>query len=124
MTQQRAADIRDIKEEILSHLTGTARLDLRHLPPETVLVTRELTPSLAAQLDRRHVTGIITELGGETSHGAILARAMDLPAVLGVPDAMQQLANAPWVIVDRRSGACPARSAGGDPSAVPGSAGA
>ena len=100
MTQQRAADIRDIKEEILSHLTGTARLDLRHLPPETVLVTRELTPSLAAQLDRRHVTGIITELGGETSHGAILARAMDLPAVLGVPDAMQQLANAPWVIVD------------------------
>ena len=100
MTQQRAADIRDIKEEILSRLTGTARLDLRHLPPETVLVTRELTPSLAAQLDRRHVTGIITELGGETSHGAILARAMDLPAVLGVPDAMQQLANAPWVIVD------------------------
>ena len=84
----------------MSHLTGTARLDLRHLPPETVLVTRELTPSLAAQLDRRHVTGIITELGGETSHGAILARAMDLPTVLGVPDAMQQLANAPWVIVD------------------------
>ena len=103
-TVQRAVDVRDIKTEILSLLTGAEQVDVSNLKEETVLVAHELTPSMTAGIDRKKVVGIITELGSGTSHAAILARAMEIPAVLGVPDATKEIKPDDTVIADGNSG--------------------
>ena len=79
----RAADIRDLQSRLLRALLGRREADLSRLPAGCVLVTRELTPSMAVGLDRERVAAILTETGGSASHAAILARALGIPAVLG-----------------------------------------
>ena len=83
----RAADIRDLQSRLLRALLGRREADLSRLPAGCVLVTRELTPSMAVGLDRERVAAILTETGGSASHAAILARALGIPAVLGAADA-------------------------------------
>ena len=104
MTRQRAADVRDIKDEMLSLLLGRERLDLSLLPADTVLVTEELTPSMTARINRENVVGFVTETGSKTSHAAILARAMEIPAVLSVKNAVSLIRDGELVIVDGLQG--------------------
>lgn len=100
----RAADIRDVRNRMVRVLHGEAEHNLSHLPEGTVVVAHDLLPSDTATMDQVHVQAIVTEVGGATSHSAILARAFGIPAVLGVPDAAEALAEGETVIVDALSG--------------------
>ena len=100
MTKQRATDVKNIKTEMLALLLGVHTLDLSDLPKDTVLVAKELTPSMTACINKKNVVGFITEVGSKTSHAAILARAMEIPAVLSVENATESFKDNQLVIVD------------------------
>lgn len=100
MTRQRAADVRDIKKEMLSILLGIQTVDLSNLPKDTVLVAEELTPSMTACIDKSNVVGFVTEVGSKTSHAAILARAMEIPAVLSLKNACEVIKSGQLTVVD------------------------
>ena len=100
MTKQRATDVKDIQSEMLALLLGVHTVDLSDLPKDTVLVAKELTPSMTACINRKNVVGFITEVGSKTSHAAILARAMGIPAVLSVENATENFKDNQFVIVD------------------------
>ena len=104
LMRQRATDVRDIRSRMLSILLGVTAVDVSCLPAGSVLVAHDLTPSMTVGLDKEHVAAILTEVGGRTSHSAILARALELPAVLSVPQAMEQLKDGDDVIVDGSEG--------------------
>ena len=104
MMRQRAADIRDIKSGVLAVLLGVKEVKVSDAPAGTILLARELTPSVTAGINRDNIVGIITETGGKTSHSAILARALEIPAVLSVENATEILKNGDFVIVDGRKG--------------------
>ena len=104
LTRQRATDVRDLRDRMLAQLLGQAELDLSALPPSAVLVARDLTPSMTAGLKKDAVAGIVTEVGGTTSHSAILARAMELPAVLSVENATALIKEGDTVVVDGGEG--------------------
>lgn len=105
LTQQRVTDLKDIKTGMLKTLLHIEDLDLSNLKPDTILVARDLTPSMTATLNKEHVVGIVTEEGGKTSHSAILARSMEIPAVLSVRGIVSELHNGDQVIVDGIEGA-------------------
>lgn len=100
MTKQRATDVKGIKTEMLALLLGVHTVDLSDLPKDTVLVAKELTPSMTACINKKNVVGFITEVGSKTSHAAILARAMEIPAVLSVENATESFKDNQLVIVD------------------------
>ena len=104
MMRQRATDIGDIRSRMLSILLGREATDLSRLPENTVLVVHDLTPSMTVGMDRQHVAAIVTEVGGRTSHSAILARAMEVPAVLSVANVVDTLAEGQDIIVDGTAG--------------------
>ena len=104
LTKQRAADVRDIKTGVLSILLGVQEVKISSAPSGTVLVAKELTPSMTAGINKDNIVGIITETGGKTSHSAILARALEIPAVLSVENAVAKLTNGQQVIVDGSEG--------------------
>ena len=104
LTKQRAADVRDIKTGVLSILLGVQEVKISSAPSGTVLVAKELTPSMTAGINKDNIVGIITETGGKTSHSAILARALEIPAVLSVENAVTKLTNGQQVIVDGSEG--------------------
>ena len=104
MMRQRAADVRDIKAGLLRKLLGIREIKVSDAPKGTVLLTKELTPSVTAGIKKGNIVGIITETGGKTSHSAILARALEIPAVLSIPDATSLLHNDQQVIVDGGAG--------------------
>ncbi len=84
MTVQRAADLRDIKTRLIKNSAGVEEVNISALPAGSVIVARDLTPSMTAGIIRENISGIITEVGGRTSHSAILARALEIPAVLSI----------------------------------------
>ena len=98
--QQRATDVRDIKLSLLKLLLGVEDTDIRTVPPGTILVAKDLTPSMTSQIRKENVLGIITEVGGKTSHSAIIARALEIPAVLSVPRITEAVKNKDTAIVD------------------------
>ena len=100
LTRQRASDIKDIKDSLLGLLLGVARVDIAAVPQGSVLVAKDFTPSMTSQIDKEAVRAIVTEVGGVTSHSAILARAMGIPAVLSVPGATDLLKDGEDVVVD------------------------
>ena len=100
LTQQRATDVEDIKTRLLKILLGIEDTDLKDLPPNTVLVVEDLTPSMTAELNKDNIAAIVTESGGMTSHSAILSRALEIPAVLSVTGALGTLKQDTFVIVD------------------------
>ena len=104
LTMQRAADVRDIKDGVLSILLGVQEVKISDAPAGTVLVCKELTPSMTAGIRKENIVGIITETGSQTSHSAILARALEIPAVLSVSGAVTQLSSGEQVIVDGKAG--------------------
>ncbi|MBQ6154106.1 MAG: phosphoenolpyruvate--protein phosphotransferase [Ruminococcus sp.] len=104
LTRQRASDLKDIKRALLSILLGISEVKISDAPAGTVLVAKEVTPSMTAGINKDNIVGIITETGSQTSHSAILARAMEIPAVLSVPNALSQLSSGEQVIVDGTNG--------------------
>ena len=104
LMQQRATDMRDIKERMQRELLGLESVDIAALPAGTILVAKDLTPSMTAGIRPENVAGIVTELGGKTSHSAILARALEIPAVVAVPDLMSQVENGPVSVLDGSEG--------------------
>ena len=102
--QQRATDVSDIKLSLLKLLLGVEDTDIRKVPPGTILVAKDLTPSMTSQIRKENVLGIITEVGGKTSHSAILARALEIPAVLSVPRITEVVKNKDTAIVDGSQG--------------------
>ena len=102
--QQRATDVRDIKLSLLKLLLGVEDTDIRTVPPGTILVAKDLTPSMTSQIRKENVLGIITEVGGKTSHSAILARALEIPAVLSVPRITEAVKNKVTAIIDGSQG--------------------
>lgn len=105
LTKQRAADVKDIKTGVLSVLLGVQEVKISDAPKGTVIVANELTPSMTAGINKENIAGIITESGGKTSHSAILARALEIPAVLSVSGAVSKLSSGQQVIVDGSEGA-------------------
>ena len=104
MFRLRAADIADIRTGILAELLGKEVVDLSVLPEDTIVVVHALTPSMTATIDKPHVAGIVTETGGRTSHSAIIARALEIPAVLSVANSCSALRNGMRAIVDGTEG--------------------
>lgn len=104
MMKQRASDISDIKVSMLKLLLGIKDIDISKVEPGTILVARDLTPSMTSQINNKNVAGIITEVGGKTSHSAILARALEIPAVLSVPDVTTLVKDKDTAIVDGTEG--------------------
>ena len=104
VTQQRAADVKDIKTAILSILLGVKTVKISEAPAGTVIVAREVTPSMTAGINKENIVGIVTETGSQTSHSAILARALEIPAVLSVENATTQLSSGELIIVDGSEG--------------------
>ena len=98
--RDRSADVRDVGRRLLSQLSRRESDSIAPLPPGTVLVAVELLPSDTLDLDRSHVAALVTEVGGETSHVAILARALGIPAVTAVEDASRVITPGEWVMVD------------------------
>lgn len=104
MMRQRASDISDIKISLLKILLGVEDVDISKVAPGTVLVAHDLTPSMTSQIVKDNVVGIITEVGGKTSHSAILARALEIPAVLSVPGITEIVKDKDTAIVDGTEG--------------------
>ena len=104
LTMQRATDVRDVKTGVLAELLNKRPVDLGTLPLGSVVVTHDLTPSMTAGIRQGAVVGFITEVGGLTSHSAILARAMEIPAVLSIAGVCSRLADSDQVIVDGTAG--------------------
>ena len=104
LMQQRATDMRDIKTRMQRELLGVESVDIASLPAGTILVAKDLTPSMTAGIEPENVAGIVTELGGKTSHSAILARALEIPAVVAVPDLMNQVENGHVIVLDGSEG--------------------
>ncbi|WP_277543023.1 phosphoenolpyruvate--protein phosphotransferase [Haloarcula laminariae] len=101
---ERADDLRDVRDRLLRLLTGGERVNLADLPEGSVVLAERLTPSDTAQLDPETVAGFATVTGGRTSHAAIFARSLALPAVVGVGEALNDIANDTEVIVDGDAG--------------------
>jgi len=101
---ERAADFRDLSRRLLNLLTGVKQTSLSDFEEPVVLITDDLTPSDSAQLDRDRVAGFATNIGGRTSHSAIMARSMEIPAVVGLKDVTERLQDGDMVILDGTTG--------------------
>lgn len=106
LTRQRATDIGDIKVRMLKILTGTPDVNISEVPAGTILVAEDLTPSMTAGIVKENVAGIITAVGGKTSHSAILARALEIPAVLSVDGIVDMVSDGMMAVVDGCDGIC------------------
>ena len=104
LTRQRAADVRDLRGSMLRLLLGLPEVDFSALQPGTVLLAEELSPSAVSVLNSASVAGIVLGKGGPTSHSAILARALEIPAVLGVEGRVLDTSTGETVIVDGNRG--------------------
>lgn len=102
--RERAADLRDIGKRWLYNVAGVEILDLGSLPPNTVIAAKDLTPSDTAQIDLQNVVAFITEIGGKTAHSSIMARSLELPAVVGTGNICSLVKSGDNVIVDALKG--------------------
>lgn len=102
--QERATDIRDVTERVMGHLLGVKIPNPSTIDEEVVIVARDLTPSDTAQLNRQYVKGFVTDIGGRTSHSAIMARSMEIPAVVGTKTITAEVNEGDLVIIDGLDG--------------------
>jgi len=100
MMKQRASDIGDIKTRLLKLLLGIEEVDISAVAPGTILIAKDLTPSMTAGIIKENVVGIVTEVGGKTSHSAILARALEIPAVLSVENITSLCKDGDELVID------------------------
>ncbi|MGL4968972.1 MAG: phosphoenolpyruvate--protein phosphotransferase, partial [Fusobacteriaceae bacterium] len=102
--RERAADLRDIAKRWLYNISGMEIIDLSSLPKNTVVVAKDLTPSDTAQLDLENVVAFVTEIGGKTAHSSIMARSLELPAVVGTGNICSQVKSGDSIVVDALKG--------------------
>ena len=102
--KERAADIKDVAKRILHVLSNSNDVDISSINEEVIIVAEDLTPSDTAQLDKRFVKGFVTNIGGRTSHAAIMARSLEIPAVLGLKDITEKVKNNDIIAIDGDSG--------------------
>lgn len=102
--KERAADIRDVTKRVLAHLLGVTISNPSMITEEVIIVAEDLTPSDTAQLNRKYAKGFTTDIGGRTSHSAIMARSMEIPAVVGTKEATATIQNGDIVIIDGLDG--------------------
>jgi phosphotransferase system enzyme I (PtsI) len=103
--RERAADMHDVTARVLNNLLGyEEESDLRHLKEPCIIISHDLTPSNTAQLDKRNVLGFATDVGSKTSHTAIMARSLRIPAVVGLKDASGQLESGQYALLDGLNG--------------------
>lgn len=103
--RERATDMRDVTVRVLNNLLGIeAEVDLRNLKEPCIVISHDLTPSSTAQLDRRHVLGFATDVGSKTSHTAIMARSLRIPAVVGLKDLSGQVESGQYALLDGFNG--------------------
>lgn len=102
--RERAADIADISKRLISNIMGKEIVDLTSLTEDVLIIARDLTPSDTASMDKRYVKGFATEIGGRTSHTAIIARTLEIPAVVGCGQTLAEIHNGDMVILDGISG--------------------
>ncbi len=98
--QERAADVKDVAKRALSHLLGKQLPDIASISEPVVIIAKEITPSDTSQMDAKFVKGLATDLGGRTSHAAIMARTLRIPAVVGAEDVTSTIKSGDMVIVD------------------------
>jgi len=101
---ERAADIYDIERRLLKQLLGKKREDIGHLTEEVAIVARELSPTQTAGFDKNFVKGLATDAGGRTSHTAIVARSLGIPAVVALEDLTETVSGGDNVIIDGNRG--------------------
>ena len=103
--RERATDMRDVTSRVLNNLLGLeAEIDLRHLKEPCIIISHDLTPSNTAQLDKRHVLGFATDVGSKTSHTAIMARSLRIPAVVGLKSLSEELETGQYALLDGFNG--------------------
>jgi len=102
--RERKADFDYLCNWILKHLAGWGEETLQDLQERVIVISHYLSPADTAQMDRQKIMGFVTDLGGRTSHTAILARAMKIPAVVGVEKATQEINDGDWILLDGREG--------------------
>jgi phosphoenolpyruvate-protein phosphotransferase (PTS system enzyme I) len=102
--KERAADIRDVTKRVLAHLLNVQIINPSLIKEEVIIVAEDLTPSDTAQLNRQYVKGFTTDIGGRTSHSAIMARSMEIPAVVGTKVATKSIEHGDLIIVDGLKG--------------------
>ncbi|UQZ35725.1 phosphoenolpyruvate--protein phosphotransferase [Paenibacillus sp. PK3_47] len=102
--QERAADMRDVTKRVLNHLLGITYVSPAEISEEVIVIAQDLTPSDTAQLNRKYVKGFTTNIGGRTSHSAIMARSLEIPAVVGTKNVLSLVKAGDLVIVDGLSG--------------------
>ncbi|MFW7395600.1 phosphoenolpyruvate-utilizing N-terminal domain-containing protein, partial [Vagococcus fluvialis] len=102
--QERAADIKDVTKRVMSHLVGVKLPDLSMINEEVIIVAEDLTPSDTAQLDRNFVRAFVTNIGGRTSHSAIMARSLEIPAVVGTKNITEAVSEGDVLALDGSEG--------------------
>lgn len=98
--RERAADMKDVSKRVLFNIQGIDLQDPSQINEEVIVVAKDLTPSDTALLDKRFVKGFVTDIGGRTSHSAIMARTLEIPAVVGTKDAYDQVTEGECLILD------------------------
>lgn len=102
--RERAADIRDVSKRVIAHLLGVDLPNPSLIDEEVVVIAEDLTPSDTAQLNKNYVKGFATNIGGRTSHSAIMARSLEIPAVVGTGNITEQVKNGDFIIIDGLDG--------------------
>jgi len=102
--RERVSDIRDVSQRVLRHMLGIESIDLSIIKEEVLIVSNDLTPSETANMDKEKVLGFLTNIGGRTSHTAIMARSLEIPAVVGLKDITTTVRHGDYVIIDGDSG--------------------
>lgn len=102
--RERAADLRDVGGRLIRHLLGIEQQDLSALTEDCIIVARDLTPSDTASMNKVHVLGFVTNIGGRTSHSAIMARSLEIPAIVGTKDGTSRIKTGDLLILDVKEG--------------------
>ena len=102
--KERAADIKDVSQKIIFNLLGIVKEDLSQINEEVILVAIDLTPSETSQLNKKFIKGFATDIGGRTSHSAIMARSMEIPAVLGLKEITEKVKNGDILAINGTTG--------------------
>lgn len=102
--KERVADIRDVSRRLLSNLAGKEKVSIGSLAKDSLVVSEDISPSEAADMDREKLLGFVTDAGGKTSHAVIMARSLGIPAVVGTHDATERIKNGDTLLVDGHEG--------------------
>lgn len=98
--KNRIIDMKDIKDRLLKNVLNLKNIDLQNIKKKVIIITKELTPSETAQINFKYILGFITDLGGETSHTSIIARSLEIPAIVGTGNITQKVKKGDYVILD------------------------